>query len=315
MADPNVRRKLDARDVPGLRRKETGWKDEVRERVRHRRRKRADAGDLPLFDAPATAEPAVSPGFVAEEPAPEAAPRSTLGGEAPSDWVDDSSEESFGSEEPSRSDAEDELADLPLRAEEPAPVPAVEAKIDVTETRRRRHVVDDEPALAAAASPAVDWSLGPRAEPKPTPTAAAPAERPVERPAAAWERVQAATVDLVLLVALGAIVVYFAGRSAHVPIERLRPAWPYLAAYLGFLALVYAVYFTGTTGQTLGKLVFRLRVIDVGGRPPSYLRSGGRAALGTIGVLVAGLGLVPMYFDPARRALHDRVLSTRVVKS
>jgi hypothetical protein len=39
-----------------------------------------------------------------------------------------------------------------------------------------------------------------------------------------------------------------------------------------------------------------------------------RTALGALGVLVAGLGLVPMLFDPARRALHDRILHTRVIK-
>jgi len=39
-----------------------------------------------------------------------------------------------------------------------------------------------------------------------------------------------------------------------------------------------------------------------------------RAALGSVGVLLAGTGLVPMFLDPARRALHDRVLRTRVVK-
>ena len=37
-------------------------------------------------------------------------------------------------------------------------------------------------------------------------------------------------------------------------------------------------------------------------------------ALGTLGVLLAGGGLVPMLYDPARRALHDRLLRTRVVK-
>jgi uncharacterized RDD family membrane protein YckC len=109
-------------------------------------------------------------------------------------------------------------------------------------------------------------------------------------------------------------VVYFASRFAHVPIDGLRPSWPYLGAYLAFLALVYAVYFTGTTGQTLGKIVYGLRVVDTAGRPPGYLRAAGRAALGALGVVAAGLGLVPVLFDPARRAFHDRVLHTRVIR-
>jgi uncharacterized RDD family membrane protein YckC len=39
-----------------------------------------------------------------------------------------------------------------------------------------------------------------------------------------------------------------------------------------------------------------------------------RAALGALGVALAGLGLLPVLFDPARRGFHDRVLHTRVVK-
>jgi len=44
------------RDIPGLRKREKTWRDEVQERVRSRRQKRVDAG-LPLFDQP-EAEPA-----------------------------------------------------------------------------------------------------------------------------------------------------------------------------------------------------------------------------------------------------------------
>jgi predicted glycogen debranching enzyme len=92
-------------------------------------------------------------------------------------------------------------------------------------------------------------------------------------------------------------------------------AWPWLTGYLAFLGLAYAAYFTGTTGQTLGKILFALRVVDTAGQPPGYLRAFARAALGALGVLAAGLGLLPMAFDPARRALHDRVFRTRVIRS
>src|SRR6185503_14106945 len=111
------------------------------------------------------------------------------------------------------------------------------------------------------------------------------------------------------------VVVYFAGRAAHVSMAGLAPSWPYLAAYLGALGLIYAGYFTGTTGQTLGKMMFGLRVVDRAGRPPGYLRALGRAACGTAGVLLAGAALVTVAFDPARRAVHDRLFGTRVVRS
>jgi len=138
--------------------------------------------------------------------------------------------------------------------------------------------------------------------------------RPVERPALFVERLQAAAVDVALLSGLWSVVVYFASRAARVPLSGLLPSWPWLTGYLAFLGLVYAAYFTGTTGQTLGKILLSLRVVDTAGQPPGYLRALLRAALGAVSVLAAGLGLVPMAFDPARRALHDRAFRTRVIR-
>ena len=109
-------------------------------------------------------------------------------------------------------------------------------------------------------------------------------------------------------------VVYFASRVARVPLDGLWAAWPWLLAYLGALGLLYAGYFTGTTGQTLGKMAHRLHVLHVSGGPPGHARAVARALVGSLGVLLAGGGLLPMLFDPARRALHDRLLHTRVIR-
>ena len=106
---------------------------------------------------------------------------------------------------------------------------------------------------------------------------------------------------------------YFASRAAHV--SRFPPPELAVAAglLLAFLGLVYASYFTGTTGQTLGKMVTGLRVLQSFSRPglpAAFLRAGA----GALGILSVGLGQLPMMFDPARRALHDRFFGTRVVK-
>src|SRR5215510_10470572 len=61
------------RDIPGLRKKEKTWRDEVQERVRSRRNKRALAG-LPLFEqAEATSAEAPAEGGAPEPPASELA--------------------------------------------------------------------------------------------------------------------------------------------------------------------------------------------------------------------------------------------------
>jgi uncharacterized RDD family membrane protein YckC len=138
---------------------------------------------------------------------------------------------------------------------------------------------------------------------------------PIERPARAGERAQAAALDAALFALVAVIVVYFTGRAARVELGALAAVWPWLGAYLGLLGVFYAAYFTGTTGQTPGKLITGLRVVDTAGHPPGYLRASARAVVGCFGVVLAGTGLVTMAFDPAARALHDRLFRTRVVRN
>ena len=161
-------------------------------------------------------------------------------------------------------------------------------------------VADDELLLHPAA-----------AEVEPPPVAEVP---PVERPALPVERLLAGVIDAAILGTIASVVVYFSSRIARVPLSGLWPAWPWLLLYLGALGLLYAGYFTGTTGQTLGKMAQRLHVLHLSGGPPGHPRAVMRALLGSLGVLLLGGGLVPMFFDPARRALHDRLLRTRVVR-
>jgi uncharacterized RDD family membrane protein YckC len=281
------------REIPGLRKRERTWKDEVRERVHHRRQQRAGQEDLPLFTDEGAEEEGASvegdPEPMSSAPAPTDSPELLEG------------DPLAGGDEPAAID------DLPLRSRAGgSPVEPMDE--------------DPEPAPSFARSEA--WPELPDPAPRPFSLGAeAGAEhhepgsaRPLERPARPGERTQAAMLDLALLAALSAVVVYFASRAAHVSVSGLRPAALYLAAYLGALGLIYAGYFTGTTGQTLGKMLLGLRVVDAGGRPPGYLRASLRALFGSAGIVLVFAGVAPVFFDPARRGLHDRLLKTRVIK-
>jgi uncharacterized RDD family membrane protein YckC len=200
--------------------------------------------------------------------------------------------------------SEAELADLPLRA----PAPGEELDRESIESARspRRPVPSlDEDSFLGEADLEAEIELPP----------AVAEATPVERPARAAERAQAAAVDALIFAALSALVVYFTGRAARADLGALASSWPGLALYLGLLALFYAGYFTGTTGQTPGKLMTGLRVVGATGRPPGYTRALARALVGLLGTGLVGLGLVPMAFDPAARALHDRLFRTRVVRN
>jgi uncharacterized RDD family membrane protein YckC len=288
---PPARDKVEPmRELPGHnKKKERTWKDEVRERVRDRKQKLGGEGELPLFrDAEAAEDQADTP-----VPAPESLVEEAL---EPRDEARDEGRVMLGEPDIPEGDG---LVDLPLRAEpEAAPAPAarVPAPVHPLPARSGRTVLelDDE---APAEWPATDA-----------------AARPVERPAFAFERAQAAALDLLVLGGLWGIILYFTSRASATSVLGLLPSWPYLAAYLAGLGLLYAAFFTGSTGQTPGKMATGLRVVDGDGLPPSFLRALLRAAVGGVGTVVLGLGVVPLFFDPARRALQDRLFHTRVVK-
>ncbi len=293
---PSARREAPGRDLGPMKKRERSWQDEVKDRIRHRRQRRGGGTALPLFseeEPEAPPEPAARERDDREPPAPEA------------DVHDEPASRLLADETPLLSPTEGELQDLPLRAAEvseessdPEPAPT-RARADAP-SPMEEYLTGDEPGGGAE-----EWLDLPSKPPE---------ARPVERPALPQERLQAAAVDLALLVGVWTVVVYFASRAAHVSLASLRPSWPWLLGYLAFLGLVYASYFTGTTGQTLGKMVTGLRVLHSSSRPPGYLRAFLRAGAGALGILSVGLGQLPMMFDPARRALHDRLFGTRVVK-
>jgi len=310
------------RDIPGLRKRERTWRDEVKERVRSRRQKRAQAG-LPLFeqpevaDSPEPAAPPIEEPVSAPEPAPSRpsppemsahtapvapAPTQTapVGRRAPAEPPDGAAPELVATPL-----SEEELADLPLHPRESLADARAVLEGYAAEERERGGLEDDldlsEEAVASEDEDEVSLHPSPMAP------------EPLERPARPGERALSAAVDAGLLTVLGALVLYFTGRAARADLTTLLQGWPWLVAYLAFLGLFYAGYFTGTTGQTPGKMITGLRVVDSSGRPPGYVRAVLRAAAGAFGTALAGLGLLTMAFDPARRAVHDRLLQTRVV--
>jgi uncharacterized RDD family membrane protein YckC len=281
------------REIPGARKRERTWKDEVRDRVKSRKEQRA-GGELPLFqdDEPALGEP---------DEAPEAA------GFAPPPEVSGLAVEPEGIRE--LGDEEDEAREPGDLLDAPAPEPELflhpSADVEEPELEVASPAVrEDEPEESTV----IQWSLGPR-------HAASDEPSPVERPAPLLARAEAALLDALLLGVLGAGVVALTARAAQVPVAGLLPSWPWLAGYLVSLGLLYAGYFTGGTGRTVGKMAFGLYVVDAAGHRPGFVRALARAALGTLGIALAAAGLAPMFVDPARRAFHDRLFGTRVIQA
>ncbi len=81
----------------------------------------------------------------------------------------------------------------------------------------------------------------------------------------------------------------------------------------GLLVAVYLVLFHAGAGQTLGKRLVGIRVIDGFGQPLGLGRSLLRCAALVPSLALAGLGVVWIGFDRERRGLHDWLADTYVV--
>jgi uncharacterized RDD family membrane protein YckC len=121
-------------------------------------------------------------------------------------------------------------------------------------------------------------------------------------------------MDHALLGAIDLAVVYFTLRISGLSMDEwtVLPVAP-LMFFLILLKMAYFYAFTAVGGQTIGKMALRIRVVGEDHEsidPTLALR---RTLLGTASTAAFGLGLLPAFFDPERRAFHDRVARTRVI--
>ena len=130
-------------------------------------------------------------------------------------------------------------------------------------------------------------------------------------------RLLAGLIDAVILSAIGSTVLYLTLRICGVPWSRIAVIPP--VPFVSFLLLIaggYFTLFTAAGGQTIGKMAAGIKVVSMAeeqGRVPlghSVLR----AAAYSISVLPAGLGFLPALVSADKRAIHDRLADTRVVK-
>ena len=146
------------------------------------------------------------------------------------------------------------------------------------------------------------------------PRPAAPPPRPKPRAAAPLVRLAAGLFDTVLLASLDAVVIALTLRLAELDLQSLDtlPAAP-LAGFLILLNGGYVVVLTLAGGQTFGKMVCGVFVVNRAGRPVTTSVALVRALGYLVSVLPLGLGFVWMFFDTDHRALHDRLAGTRVL--
>jgi uncharacterized RDD family membrane protein YckC len=88
-----------------------------------------------------------------------------------------------------------------------------------------------------------------------------------------------------------------------------------LSMGLGFaVQAAYYIYFIGHGGQTPGKMLCRVRVVNADGTAVSYAKATGRFFAYFLSSLIFLIGFLMAGWDEQKRALHDRICETRVIK-
>ncbi|MGD8654795.1 MAG: RDD family protein [Desulfobacterales bacterium] len=81
------------------------------------------------------------------------------------------------------------------------------------------------------------------------------------------------------------------------------------------LPAAYEIWFVGKYAATPGKMACKIKVVTADAEKISYARSVGRHFAKYISGLILGIGYIMAGFDDQKRALHDRICDTRVIKS
>jgi|SoiMethySBSTD1v2_1073268.scaffolds.fasta_scaffold00852_32 uncharacterized RDD family membrane protein YckC len=127
-------------------------------------------------------------------------------------------------------------------------------------------------------------------------------------------RLAAAIVDLLILLAIDAAVVYFTFKIAGLAFSSWQtiPVLP-LALFLAMVKVSYFSVFTALGGQTVGKMATGIRVVADDDREVAAAQAVQRTLAAVASVATVGIGFAPVLLGGERRALHDRVAGTRVV--
>jgi len=142
-----------------------------------------------------------------------------------------------------------------------------------------------------------------------------------------WRRMMAFFIDKVILF-ITSVVILFIGMLAlslgflsnyteFLPERIAEVTMTFVLLYvliIAFISMLYFTYFHGTTGQTFGKMIFGLRVVQSTGEKMTL----GVGFLRWVGYIISGmvfyLGFIWIAFDGKKQGWHDKIAGTVVVR-
>jgi uncharacterized RDD family membrane protein YckC len=138
-----------------------------------------------------------------------------------------------------------------------------------------------------------------------------------------WLRLMAFAIDQVILLLLLTIFVVlgfvtlsmgtYGGREIPI-LRQIRIVLPVILPLGVALHLAYFTFFHGTWGQTVGKMIFGLRVVGTDGQPLTFSGALGRSLGYILSAIPFCLGFIWAGFTSGKRSWHDLLVDTMVIR-
>jgi uncharacterized RDD family membrane protein YckC len=96
--------------------------------------------------------------------------------------------------------------------------------------------------------------------------------------------------------------------------QQARIVLPVLLPLAIILFIAYFAFFHGAWGQTIGKMIFGLRVVTVDGQPLSFPRALVRTMVYALSAIPLFLGFLWVGFTSSKRSWHDWIAGTMVIR-
>jgi uncharacterized RDD family membrane protein YckC len=133
-----------------------------------------------------------------------------------------------------------------------------------------------------------------------------------------WIRVGAWFIDYIIIAIASAIIyvpLTFMGVSSFDEPAAFAIIQLISTVFNFIIPAIYDSWFVGKFAATPGKMACKLKVVMAEGDRVSYARAIGRHFAKYISGLILCIGYIMIGFDEQKRALHDRICDTRVIKS
>lgn len=140
-----------------------------------------------------------------------------------------------------------------------------------------------------------------------------------------WERLGATALDSLIIGVVAFVINFVIGlvlgfALASSGSSTSSPVFALVSSIISFitygLEFLYFIFFIGAKGQTLGKMVLKIKVVKIGTNDvPGYAKAFLRETIGKfLSSLVFGLGYFAVIKDKNKQAWHDKIAGTVVVK-